>query len=364
MQPAHGGRIFHTLDGIRGIAALAVAVRHCDPFFTPLRLPSGYLAVDLFFALSGFVIAHAYQRRLETGMSAGRFLWVRLVRLYPLYLLGIALGLLDVFVGRLSGGWGGWSHDHLAAATASAALMLPSPVAPRMPHPYLYPFNLPAWSLFFELLINGIYVLVWRCLTLRALVGIVIGSGLVLTGMGLEHGHLNFGSAWDSSLVGLTRVTFAFFAGVLTFRVVAMRPIAFHIGPLPLIAALIAVFTVAPSQADRAAFDIACVLFVFPALIALAAGTTPGTRTTALFGVLGAMSYAVYALHFPLFHLCQAALRWTLAVDPDQVAPIMGWVFLPVLALVCWIADRFYDGPVRRALLARTVHAAPARGPA
>src|SRR5205085_12699808 len=100
-------RVFHTLDGLRGIAALAIVLRHCDGFFGADVLPGSYLAVDLFFVLSGFVIAFAYEDRLASGLSAWRFAWVRVVRLYPLYVLGIALG------GLVAIGDGGWTGPGL-----------------------------------------------------------------------------------------------------------------------------------------------------------------------------------------------------------------------------------------------------------
>jgi peptidoglycan/LPS O-acetylase OafA/YrhL len=352
--------VFHTLDGLRGVAALCVALRHCDAFFAPLKLPSGYLAVDLFFGLSGFVIAHAYHVRLEGGMSFGRFLWIRLVRLYPLYILGILFGLLDVAVGRMHGGWATWSPADLTAAGLAALFLLPSPVAPGMPNPYLYPFNLPAWSLFFELLINAVYALVWRFLSTRVLVGILAVSAIVLTRIGLEAGHLNSGWAWNSLDAGLARVSYSFFAGILLYRLLRDRPRSSHNAlTCVLLGALAALFAVDPGE-HRALFDILCVLVVFPALLALGARSEPGPRAAALFGFLGAVSYAVYALHFPLFHLAQAALR-SLSLDPGTLTPWIGWTFLAALVLGCWLIDRFYDGPVRRSLLAWPPRFAPSR---
>jgi hypothetical protein len=98
-----GKREFTTLDGMRGIAALAVVTRHAPLYFESVSIfvqspmakapiavgPffESYLAVDFFFALSGFVLAHAYGHRLATGMSPGRFMAIRLIRLYPLYVV-------------------------------------------------------------------------------------------------------------------------------------------------------------------------------------------------------------------------------------------------------------------------------------
>ncbi|TIW52974.1 MAG: acyltransferase, partial [Mesorhizobium sp.] len=89
MQPATR-HIYLNLDALRGVAAISVMLYHFSPFIADGKvLPSSYLAVDLFFLLSGFVIAHAYDRKIESGMGFGTF---RLIRLYPLYLAGTLLG--------------------------------------------------------------------------------------------------------------------------------------------------------------------------------------------------------------------------------------------------------------------------------
>jgi peptidoglycan/LPS O-acetylase OafA/YrhL len=82
---------YEVLDGMRGVAAIAVVMFHAASFFGALRPPSAYLAVDFFFALSGFVLGYAYDRRLAGGMSAVNFMLRRLIRLYPLYIAGTCL---------------------------------------------------------------------------------------------------------------------------------------------------------------------------------------------------------------------------------------------------------------------------------
>jgi len=84
---------FEALDGLRGVAALSVVAAHVY-FLFGYAFPSIDLAVDFFFALSGFVLAHAYGERLRGGMGAGRFMLLRLIRLYPLYILGTTIGLM------------------------------------------------------------------------------------------------------------------------------------------------------------------------------------------------------------------------------------------------------------------------------
>ena len=99
MQPAASRHVYLNLDAIRGVAAISVMLYHFSPFLADGKvLPSSYLAVDLFFLLSGFVIAHAYDRKIENGMGFGTFLAIRLIRLYPLYLAGTLLGFFYLLI--------------------------------------------------------------------------------------------------------------------------------------------------------------------------------------------------------------------------------------------------------------------------
>ena len=149
-------RLFLALDGLRGVAAVFVAMRH-TAFFHSLGIHGGFMAVDVFFELSGFVIAHAYEQRLAAGLSPARFMMMRYLRLWPVYALGAAIGLLAATLHALPG------RDNLTQAqvwqTAPYALaMLPGPHIKSM----LYPVNSVAWSLALELLINGVYAFAWK----------------------------------------------------------------------------------------------------------------------------------------------------------------------------------------------------------
>src|SRR5438128_143402 len=95
------GHRFEALDGMRGIAALAVVVMHTPALWGyqpnlgayPGQLPEGWRAVNFFFVLSGFVLAHAFDQKLGDGdIKPWRFTLIRLARLYPLYFLAMVLG--------------------------------------------------------------------------------------------------------------------------------------------------------------------------------------------------------------------------------------------------------------------------------
>lgn len=84
-------RRFVTLDAMRGIAALVVVGRHFTDASGGHAAQFSYLAVDVFFLLSGFVLSLSYRRRFDAGMSAAEFMKLRVIRLYPLYFVGISL---------------------------------------------------------------------------------------------------------------------------------------------------------------------------------------------------------------------------------------------------------------------------------
>lgn len=127
MREASGKRVYHSLDALRGVAAIFVVFWHFGSFLAPLAVGSAYLAVDLFFLMSGFVIANAYQDRLSLSLGPVRFALLRLIRLYPLYLAGTLVGLMVAGAPLIHrtpapGAWG-----NIAVLAVPGLLMLPGP---------------------------------------------------------------------------------------------------------------------------------------------------------------------------------------------------------------------------------------------
>ena len=135
-------------DGLRGLAALAVMLFHCsERMGLGQAVPNGYLAVDFFFALSGFVIAEAYIDRLKGGMSVFRFMLLRFVRIYPVYIIGL-LGGCIFFVGAASFHIQGIGFADVGLAFLFGITFLPIPVELGL-FPPILPLDGPAWSLSF-----------------------------------------------------------------------------------------------------------------------------------------------------------------------------------------------------------------------
>lgn len=126
VTPETEGHTFRSLDGLRGIAALSVVCFHYRVYMPEVWPRSAYLAVDLFFLISGFVLSHAYSGRLSASLSVGRFMLARLVRLYPLYLFGTAIAISISLFGVLLGVSHRWTLIPFAVQLLPALLMLPS----------------------------------------------------------------------------------------------------------------------------------------------------------------------------------------------------------------------------------------------
>jgi peptidoglycan/LPS O-acetylase OafA/YrhL len=317
---------FHSLDGLRGIAALAVMVHHCNASF----LPGGYLAVDFFFCLSGFVIARSYGEKLAGGMGARLFMELRLARLYPMILIG---GLLGVF---LHGG------------KLGMILLLPDPAGN-----HLYPTNPPFWSLLDELLVNLGFALVVFRLDAARLLALVLGSAIVLVGLMVSSSwEYGLGPEWTSFHIGLARACFSFAAGLGLHKLWLLRgsPRSSSNWALLLPVALVALMLV--DVVDSPAFTLAAMLVIMPAIVW--AGIVIEMPGQALWKRLGDLSYPLYCIHMPIIYF---------AAD-DAKGRLVAAAVTVVLALAF---DHFYDRPmrawlgqaVRRRAAARQAEGAP-----
>ena len=136
-------RRFVTLDALRGAGAATVMAGHAGPLLGGYGPPLTYLAVDMFFVLSGFVISYAYDKKMAAGMRPIEFLRARVKRLYPIYLVGLLLGLVSLLFNNPHG----LSSAQTALTFVCGLFALPSP--PMGPFKALFPLNGPYWSLFF-----------------------------------------------------------------------------------------------------------------------------------------------------------------------------------------------------------------------
>jgi peptidoglycan/LPS O-acetylase OafA/YrhL len=346
------GRVFHTLDALRGIAAVGVVAFHMKALFVPITVAGGYLAVDLFFVMSGVVLSHAYEARFLAGMGTFDFMRARLIRLYPLYLLGTVLGILVTVASLLGHNIGNWDSWSLAQVAVPALVLLPN-VSAR-PVNEMFPLNIPCWSLFLEVLVNLLFVVAWPWLTSRRLVVVSLLAGGAVGFAIVRQGSIDQGSIAASFAVGLARAMFGFSVGILIARRIPhpdrresnLRVLA--------IAVIVGIALVArPEGLLRVTWDAACVLVIFPLVVWFGTLIDPGPRLRRVATFLGATSYAIYVLHSPLSSILNSATRH-FAGPGGGGAPFTGIAFLIVLLGGCWVIDRQYDMPIRR-LLSRAI---------
>lgn len=289
MKAAQKDGRFLTLDAMRGVAAYLVVIHHAfgpDAAGNPLR--AGYLAVDFFFVLSGFVMSQAYDERFRLGLGFSRFASARLRRLVPTMLAGVLIGAASFY---------STFHDLGMAGTLFffAAVFMPLLGA----NIGIYPLNGVQWSLFFELAANAVHGgILWR-LGARLLIPIALISFVVLAFGSYARGSVAVGDTTATFWLGFPRVGAGYVAGILLhrfrdrLRFPAVRP------QVPVFA-LVLVIAIA-SWADRWSTEMLAVTGM-PLLVL--AGSFARTELPRLCDYLGRLSFPVYAVHVPILCFC------------------------------------------------------------
>ena len=352
------GHEFATLDGLRGIAALAIVTRHAIGLFGfdpagPVAsgpFPESYLAVDFFFVLSGFVLAHAYGERLQLG-SIGplKFMTIRAVRLYPLYVAALVLAFPIALKNPATFGL---TKADLILDFVLALFFLP------WPGEIFFPLNVPTWSLHFEMIANLVYSFIARYLTVAKLIALVIVAGVALI-VAVEQRWFGFGS--DSSgimnsgfrkgqyLAGTSRVFYSFFCGVLAYRLhKTVRP-KFTLNPIMAIIILGLILLTSLPSPVRIWFELGSVIAVFPCLVFFGADRNPSSAISCMFSVMGRASYAIYVFQIPAYNMFYGTAQHLTHGQIIFEWPI-GILFMVVLASFAVWADSRYDNPVRKKL--------------
>ena len=339
------------LDGLRGGAALFVFAYHLQIAFGATQgLSRGYLMVDLFFLLSGFVICRAADPKLAKGGGALPFLVARALRIWPVMAVGVLVGL----VAELYTMWPAYLNLHgfrlLAQLLISSLLLIPYFAQHRSGA--LFPLNGPHWSLMFELAANVLHALVlWRLR--NAALAMVVGVWAVLL---IASCYFNGGSVagpfWGDWYYGLPRVGFSYSLGMLMARLwtpestAQMRFPWFLAQLLPVAATVAMVFLPFATWLG----DTILVIVIFPACLWVAAGTHVPPRAAVWLSALGALSYPLYAIHGPII--------WAARHSPTPSLFVL--VTLGCLAAAAAVAALLERGPwpdKRRALAGTFIRA-------
>lgn len=337
-----GRGVVHALDGLRGLAAIAVVTFHYRTMLGDWYFPSAYLAVDLFFIISGIVICLNYEDRLRGGMGALRFMARRLARLAPLYLVALALG-AGVAAAGIATGTGNWTGRTLAPVVLIGSLMLPNPFP--APRPDLFPLNPPCWSLFWELAINLVYALALPWLGTRVLLALIGGGAVLLVIVAAHAGGLDFGYDRSWLQIPALRVMVGFSIGVLIARLARQGRLPASRVPVAVLLAVSLALLAAPAALGWIK-DVTLALAVFPLLCA--AAMTGRAAHTGLCRTLGLISYPLYVIHavIPFEKLIGMGLHR----DAAELAPTIGAGALAVAIAIAWVLGTAFDKPVRAML--------------
>lgn len=337
------------LDGIRGIAAIFVLTLHTPNFWT-FKIGHAYLAVDLFFILSGFVIAYAYDERVRDNIiTLKSFLIIRLIRLYPIFFLSVLLSCVVLIAKAMLGDQGNMQElPEIMVNSLYSAFFLPSVMNGS---PYLFPINVPYWSLFFELVVNFLYASMRSVLSDFVLGMIVSVAGLLIMLIAYFNENLNVGFLWGfgSIAAGFCRSVFGIFMGLLMYRHYAFltQKIGKIISPWFAFILITLVLLFPNVEPFNAVVDVVSVVFLFPIFVFFASAGSAGKLEKILL-ILGSASYPIYVLHKPFGELVYSLMQ---KLSVNLAAPFSGIVFVVFLVILSLGLEKFYDIPLRRMML-------------
>lgn len=363
---------YEILDGLRGVASVLVILFHLFETYSAGAaeqiINHGYLAVDFFFVLSGFVVGYAYDDRWDR-MSVGGFFKRRLIRLHPMVIMGTVIGASLYFFGQcdgfpLIGHVPGWK---VLLAFVMGCLMIPCGMKMDIRGwGEMNSFNGPNWSLTWEYLANILYALIFRRLP-NVLLGILTAVAAFCTlNLCLDwnvFGLLTDGrdalrytviGGWsltpEQIYIGLTRLMYPFLCGLLLSRIGRFIKVKGGFWWCSLI--LVVLFAVpcigGAGNILNGVYNAVCILICFPLIVMMGAGSEiKGQRSTKICTFLGELSYPLYITHYPFAYM---QMRWAWA-HPD--APLYAHIMVAAGVLLMAVGTAYaclklYDIPVRK----------------
>ena len=389
---------YEILDGLRGVAAMLVVAYHLFETYyhgaPDQPINHGYLAVDFFFVLSGFVVGYAYDDRWEKPHPLARpldackartpspkgergcfTLWTffkrRLIRLHPMVIFGTLFGALMFYFGSCADfpliNQTPWWMVMLVMFWCFTMIPLPNTMDIRG-WAETNPLNGPAWSLQWEYIANILYALVIRrlskvalgiCVAIFAVLTIILCLNIDVTGFLEERNWASFTvvGGWsttsDQLQVGLTRLLYPFFCGLLVSRMGKFIKVkaGFWWCSLMIVVLLcmpwMGLGTEGDSRWTNGLYEAVCILVAFPLIVAMGAGSSvKGGKSENINRFLGEISYPIYITHYPLIYM---QMSWARS---HADAPLGMHIFVAVCIfllaiLVAYGAYRLYDLPVR-----------------
>ena len=379
---------YEILDGLRGVAALMVVLFHIFETYNTQGpayqiVNHGYLAVDFFFVLSGFVVGYAYDDRWDR-MTTWGFFKRRLTRLHPMVIAGTVVGASLFF---FSGAAFPKTQEVLLwqflLCVGMSLLLIPCGNSLDIRGwGELNSLNGPQWTLMMEYIGNILYAFIFRHLPKAALAILCLASAFLTLDLTLgwdvfhllDEPHYNVIGGWsldpDQIYIAFTRMLYPFLCGLLISRILPSHRSAENPSGSPIhlkggfwwCALLIVVLLAMPCIGGKQGvpdglYQAACILIIFPLIVLTGAGsTTKGEKSTAVCRWLGDISYPIYITHYPLIYM---QMGW---VAEHGDSPL--WQHITVNAGIFTIAillsygiHKAYDLPVREWLKEHWLHA-------
>lgn len=348
------------LDGLRGVAAVIVVAFHIfeaqsNSHYDQI-INHGYLAVDFFFVLSGFVIGYAYDDRWGK-LTIGGFFKRRLQRLQPMVVMGMLIGALCFYFGDSVL----WPTIHNVPIWKMLLIMLIGFTLIPVPIEWdirgwqeMHPLDGPGWSLFFEYIANILYAVGFRKLPKAALTILVLISAGVLVQYAVTCKSGDMTGGWslneEQLRIGFTRLMYPFFAGLLLSRVVKPGNIK---NAFLYCSILLAIIFMIPRIGDaqqnwmNGLYESLSIILAFPLVVYLgASGTIKGIRENKICQFLGEISYPIYITHYAFIYLYTA---WASDHHNAAFGQKFGYGLLTfsVSILFGYVSLKYYDEPVR-----------------
>lgn len=358
---------YEILDGLRGVAAVMVVVFHLFETFAGGNhlkqiINHGYLAVDFFFVLSGFVIGYAYDDRWGK-MTLGGFFKRRLIRLHPMIVMGMIIGAIGFYFSAspvVFPGIGTVPVWQLLLTMLVGFTLLPMPPSMEIRGwGEMHPLDGPAWSLFFEYVGNLLYALFIRKFSNKVLAVLVFLAGCALIHLTTTGPNGDVIGGWSLNApqlrIGFTRLMYPFFAGLLLSRLCKPGQLqhAFLWCSL-MVVAVLAFPRIGGSEHlwVNGLYDSLAIILIFPLVVYMgASGQVKGKLASKVCKFFGDISYPIYIIHYPLIYIFTA---W---VVDNHVPMVDAWpaalLLLAASIAIAYASLRLYDVPVRRWLTKR-----------
>ena len=364
---------YDILDGLRGVAALMVIIFHFFELYSfgnPSKqiINHGYLAVDFFYVLSGFVLGYAYDDRWDK-MSYWDFYKRRLIRLHPMVIAGSLLGVCYFFLGECINSPNIESVNPLYffLTIIMSILMIPCPAQMDIRGwGETNSFNGPNWTLTYEYIVNILYSLIFTSLHTIIIAILTLASALLLVNLTCNFDIFNVMNERESNkytviggwsltscelCVGFTRLFYPYFAGYLVYRLKLKIRIPYSF----IICSIILITFLSMPRLEKEGYPIfngiyeaIVIILIFPLVIIIGAGdTTKNEILTKICKFIGELSYPIYITHYPIIYMNSA---WTSFHMKDslfnKIMLSIGSFFIMVFNAYSLI--ELYDKPVRK----------------